>query len=355
MMIDYHEELKQEYIDTFTGGVRSVTKGRLERLSQYERRIGKDILNWSEEDFGDFLTSLENTNFNSLSSQRSAITKYCKYLCDRLGIDDGIARMTETFVGDKLHKHVVIEAHNSTLITCYDYENIINNKVPGGRMYPLEQVIFIFFWHNILERPNDIFEFPMDRIDLNGKRILKFDDTWVELSDKEIEIIKKLKKDQTTRTEVIRKKQGPAYAGTIEIDENCETQADALYTKLRSDNLIHPIVGVSFKRDGQVAGNTYKDTPIQVRFGKHKILEITKIMGEKVEIDFKPISIIRSGVYYRKSKEYNITLENVKDARFYLIFGDVKGRASYQKEEFVYILERMAKQELKAEYEKNKG
>lgn len=351
-----HDDLKQEYLKMFDGNsnLQGVTRSRLDKISEYETIIGKDMLNWSEKDFESFLKFVKYKNFNSLSSFRSAITRYGRFLCDSLGIHDcEFVKMSEQFSGDKLHDMIVIEGNDNTIITCYDYEDIINNNVDGVKLYPIEQIMFIIFWHNIVAVPNDIFELPMDRIDFENKTISRFNGEVVQLSDAEINIIRKFKDDQCTPVEIQRAKKDAVFCGIIEIDEHIPSQMDALLTIPHSDNLFHPVLGNSFERAGVGKVSLVMKAPVIVRFGKNKILEITKHLGNKLGMDFKPLSIVRSGVYYRKIKERNIDITNVNAKSITTMFSGEKGSKSYTREELLYIIERMTERELRDEFEKN--
>ena len=345
--LKYHNDLKQEYIDGFAGDVRVVTKSRIITIDKFEQKLGKDMLDWEIVDYEDFFKDLKYTNATSLGAYRATLTNLGRYLCSKMNRDMTIVDKVECdFTVSKLKEFVDKEKSENLLITCYDYENVINNKFKQ-RLVLLEQIFFMVFWHGLLEVPNDIFNFPMCRFDMKNKTVLRDDGLVVQLNDKEISIVSKLKEEQESVDELTRVRKPTILVGSIEYNDLATDGTLRLLVDPISNNLIHPILGSKYLHYGREE-STARENPVVCKFGHGKIKMFTDSIFEKTGIKFRPMSIKRSGDYYCVIKENDLTLKNFKSINKRLLFGNGTKYNSYTFEDMQYILIRMKEQELEA-------
>ena len=241
---------------------------------------------------------------------------------------------------------------DSIYITHYDYENVINNKIRGEHMFPMEQVIMIILWHKVVKAPNDIFEFPMDKIDLNAKTIECFDGEIAHLSDKEVAIIREFKEQQNTRVYVnTAKGKVSGYYGIIEMEED-DGEVTTVYVGSDSKYLIHSAYGTSYTRENGIVVDVVKAAPIQWCFGKRRMLKIQESLSRKLDIHFTPFNIVRSRKYHDMIVGEGLTLFNLEQ-KFKITRAKKFGINSASIKEVQDILEREAKQELQQKDQKD--
>lgn len=358
VMYEYHNDLKLEYAESNNASqaMYRVLISKLNSIDKYERKLGKDILNWSMDDFCTLFTEMEYGNLTALRSNRALIARYVKFLEEKLDIPHSKSYEVEQYFDtEKLRSFV--KNKDGSLITCYDYENLIANRfvprgledVPGPDRYAnlsmIERIFFLMFWHKTVETPNDIFDFSMDNIDLENYSIKTLDGTYDQLSEDEVSLIKKFKKEQEIPVEVRRiRKNDITMCGVIDIDEY-----NSFYTELHSDNLIHPVVGSRYISKGKEE-NRLKSKPILMRFGHGRVLEICKQLREKTGIDYSTNLVTRSRNYYDTIKANNLTLDNYNKFTRYALFNEFKGEESYTYEELNNVLMRMEEQRLRKKY-----
>jgi hypothetical protein len=350
-----YNDVKQDYLDSLGIADKNVLKiytSRIIKIDEYEQQIGKDMLDWSTDDMIEYLKSARCKNVNVLNVHRKAIADFGSFLCKHYGSDDERFRSFNNEIStDVLKTLVVKDAYEKRLMTYKDYERIIENKIPGVRMYPLEQTMYLIFWHRIVERSNDIFELTMDRIDFNRNTIIRYDGTVIQLTDAETKVLKQLKTDQELGIEVKRSRnKGFSIVGVIEVDPDAQEGLRMMYTDTQSNKLIHDVYGCEYVRNG-ILNNAISEKPNKMRIGHSKMEDVQNNIKEKLDTEFKTSSISHSGVYYDIIKENDVTLSNFKDKVSSYTFRKYKGAASYSIEELYWILTRMKEQELYEKYE----
>lgn len=347
----YHDDLKQKYIDTVTGDVKIVFKSRVTILDKYEQEFGKDMLDWSVDDFSTFFKSLKYRSASSLSSYKGFICRLGMYLAQELGKDTSvIEEIDKTFDLTKLEEFIDKEKSKKQLITVYDYEKIIENNVRSSyRFVPIEQIMFIFFWHDVVKTANDLFTYKKDGVNFKDRTLTRYDGSKVQLTEKEMDVINKFIEWQESPVEVVKKKsKEKSFLGEIEMND--ET---ILYVIPESDYLVHPIVGCLHTAANKPEPEArFKSKPNISKFGVGRILEIVEQINEKLDIDFRPMTIVRSGEYYRIIMDRNLKgNKDIRDLSRRELFLDCKGhRGTYEKEELAYVLSEMNRHKLEEKY-----
>ena len=348
-----YNDVKQDYLSSLDIADKNVLKiytSRIVKIDEYEQEIGKDMLNWSKEEMTDYIKSVRGKNVNVLSVLRKAISHFGIYLCKKNGIDSTrFENFNDEITTDLLKTLVAKDSYEKRLMTYRDYEQIINNKVSGVRMYPLEQTLYLIFWHRIVERPNDIFELTMDKINFNANTIVRYDGTVVQLTTQEIQVLKKLKEDQEAGIEVARYSKNSELFGFIEVDPDAQEGLRIMYTDVTSNKLIHDVYGCEYMRSG-ILNNTISKSPNKMRIGHSKMQTVQININEKLDVEFKASSISHSGGYYDIIKENELTLENFSKKISSYTFRKLKGAASYSMDELHWILTRMKEEELREKY-----
>ncbi len=347
----YHDDLKQKYIDTVTGDVKIVFKSRVTILDKYEQEFGKDMLDWSVDDFSTFFKNLKYRSASSLSSYKGFICRLGTYLANELNRDASVIKqIDETYDLTKLEEFIDKEKSKNQLITVYDYEKIIENNPRGSyRFVPIEQLMFIFFWHDVVKTANDLFTYKKDDVNFKDRTLTRYDGSVVQLNEKEMDVINKFINGQESPVEVFKKRtKERSYLGEIEMND--ET---TLYVIPESTYLVHPIVGCLHTAANKPEPEArFKSKPNISKFGVGRILEIVEQINEKLDIDFRPMTIVRSGEYYRiimdRKLKGNKDIKNLSKRELFL---DCKGhRGTYEKEELAYVLSEMNRHQLEEKY-----
>lgn len=346
---EYHDDIKQQYINSRDGNWKRVLLSRISKINNYELKCGKDMLDWSLDDYDGFYASVSQASVHGIASYKTTILDLGRLICKEKGLDDSkIKKMEQVYSIDKLRDYIPKDSLEKQLITHYDYERIVSNTVPGVTLVPIEQVFFIVFWHDLVASPNDIFNTPMSMFHLNEKYAIRHDGTRVDLNNDEVMAIRKFKQEQTITKDVKRARKPLVTVGTIEIDSSAVDGTTYLLIEQDSDLLIPPILGREFYRNYGLQASV-KDEPLQVRFGRLVVNVIVEQINDKLGMDFKAISIVRSGMYDKIIKDKQVKLGNLKQFSGYELFPvDLPGRTSYSKNELHWILTRTKEQEYEA-------
>ena len=351
--VKFNDSFKREYIESQTSDddVRVVVTSRIKKISEYEQQIDKDMLSWSEEDFVGFFKFLNYKNANSASAFKKTVETYGEYaLTAKSQSPNDFLELMKRFSLEWFRGYA--RETDSMYITHYDYENVINNKIRGEHMFPMEQVIMIILWHKVVKAPNDIFEFPMDKIDLAAKTIECFDGEIAHLSDKEVAIIREFKEQQNTRVYVdTGRGKVSGYYGVIEMEED-NGEVTTVYVGSDSEHLIHAAYGTSYIRENGAVVDVIKAAPIKWCFGKRRMLKIQESLSRKLDIHFTPFNIVRSRKYHDMIVSEGLTLFNLED-KFKVTRAKKFGINSASIKEVQDILEKEAKQELQRKYQKD--
>lgn len=349
----FDDSLKKEYIELQSpdNDIRAVMISRIRKISEYEEQIDKDMLSWSEKDFDSFFRFLNYKNANSACMFRKTAETYGSYVCEVSHRNpDEFLELMKKFPLERFRGYA--RETDSIYITHYDYENVINNKIRGEHMFPMEQVIMIILWHKVVKAPNDIFEFPMDKIDLAAKTIECFDGEIAHLSDKEVAIIREFKEQQNTRVYVdTGRGKVSGYYGVIEMEED-NGEVTTVYVGSDSEHLIHAAYGTSYIRENGAVVDVIKAAPIKWCFGKRRMLKIQESLSRKLDIHFTPFNIVRSRKYHDMIVSEGLTLFNLED-KFKVTRAKKFGINSASIKEVQDILEKEAKQELQRKYQKD--
>lgn len=137
------ELLTEKYIDEFLS-VQKDVRAVLQRIIDEEKRSNIQLLDWSEEEIGNYLRSFDSESEGSLNRQFSMLRQFANYICER----ENIYKRKFVLKNSKLGDYVNREKLDNTTITFLQYKHIRSQLKNNVR----DKLIFELAWHGLINK-----------------------------------------------------------------------------------------------------------------------------------------------------------------------------------------------------------
>lgn len=157
------------------------------KLDEFEDYKGVQAVNMTKLDFMEFLTSLNSSSLSVLYTYKSAINSYLLSATDRQKFTIGLMEL------DKINQDDLLECINEKaeslqFITEKEYYDIITQDVGNYQ----DKLVILLLWNKIKGKKNfsDLLNLKTSNVNISNKTI-KYKNKVIELSDIEIDVVKK--------------------------------------------------------------------------------------------------------------------------------------------------------------------
>jgi len=157
------------------------------KLDEFEDYKGVQAINMTKLDFMEFLTSLNSSSLSVLYTYKSAINSYLLSATDRQKFTIGLMEL-DKITQDDLLECINEKAELLQFITEKEYYDIITQDVGNYQ----DKLVIILLWNKIKGKKSfsDLLDLKTSNVDLINKTI-KYKNKIIQLSDIEIDVVKK--------------------------------------------------------------------------------------------------------------------------------------------------------------------
>lgn len=157
------------------------------KLDEFEDYKGVQAINMTKLDFMEFLTSLNSSSLSVLYTYKSAINSYFLSATDRQKFTIGLMEL-DKITQDDLLECINEKAELLQFITEKEYYDIITQDVGNYQ----DKLVIILLWNKIKGKKSfsDLLDLKTSNVDLINKTI-KYKNKIIQLSDIEIDVVKK--------------------------------------------------------------------------------------------------------------------------------------------------------------------
>ncbi len=162
------------------------------KLDEFEEYKGVQAVNMTKLDFMEFLTSLNSSSLSVLYTYKSAINSYLLSATDRQKFTIGLMEL-DKITQDDLLECINEKAELLQFITEEEYYDIITQDVGNYQ----DKLVIILLWNKIKGKKSfsDLLNLKVSNVDLVNKTI-EYKNNIIQLSDTEIEVVKKAMTEQ---------------------------------------------------------------------------------------------------------------------------------------------------------------
>lgn len=157
------------------------------KLDEFEDYKGVQAVNMTKLDFMEFLTSLNSSSLSVLYTYKSAINSYLLSATDRQKFTIGLMEL-DKITQDDLLECINEKAELLQFITEKEYYDIITQDVGNYQ----DKLVIILLWNKIKGKKSfsDLLNLKTSNVNISNKTI-KYKNKVIELSDIEIDVVKK--------------------------------------------------------------------------------------------------------------------------------------------------------------------
>lgn len=333
-IFNYDQELKNEYLDMYKESPNRyrTLKSILTSIDKIESDIEKNILDWTIVDIENFLLSFNSRSKLTLYNCQKIATDYATWLEKKMINERNENILPNFFAACENLKEENMNAFNiylnkskfeKSLITKDEYDKIITDS----NLNIFCRATIVLLYCGITDNCQELFDSKKEQIKDN--KIISNFGSEIEISEKELDVIKEFIKIQKT---ILPFEQ---YSGINASDE--ETYLFIPH----SEYIYHDYVGKIFPRHGQAIKRLNQEITPTKKFQSCYIANLLKCFCEKYKVPkFHCKEIIKSGAYYRMIMKLNLISGDLSCKKMD-IMNSLAPYSMFQVEELEYLLEKM--------------
>ncbi len=267
------------------------------KLDEFEEYKGVQAVNMTKLDFMEFLTSLNSSSLSVLYTYKSAINSYLLSATDRQKFTIGLLEL-DKITQDDLLECINEKAELLQFITEKEYYGIITQDVGNYQ----DKLVILLLWNKIKGKKNfsDLLNLKVSNVNLVDKTI-KYKNKIIELSDIELDVVKKAMTEQFYIRKTMNKK-GVINESEVEYlvgEYLVKATAGSTNTEVDSNqctygtfaNRMSKYYNIVLQRSGLTNQRVYKSSVYYYMLKEYKrklslgeLMEYLKENGEKVSL-----------------------------------------------------------------------